>query len=111
MSAIPTSDAVRTDALAGEVAPRAVPLLENFGLAVRRMRATRGLSQEQLAERSDLNRSYVGEIERGQVVSSLVTIQKLSAALEISASGLLQECEATANRRLVQGIKLTAIAC
>ena len=57
-------------------------ILENFGIAVRRMRATRGLSQEQLAERSDLNRSYVGEIERGQVVPTLLTIQKLSGALE-----------------------------
>ena len=86
-------------------------ILENFGIAVRRMRATRGLSQEQLAERSDLNRSYVGEIERGQVVPSLLTIQKLSGALEMSASTLMQEYEATANSRFVQRIKLTAIAC
>ena len=86
-------------------------LLENFGIAVRRMRTTRGLSQEQLAERSDLNRSYVGEIERGQVVSSLVTIHKLSTALDIPASGLLHECESTATSRFVQRIKLTAIAC
>jgi len=64
-----------------------------------------------LAERSDLNRSYVGEIERGQVVPSLVTIHKLAQALEILPSRLLQECEETALRRIAQRIDLAAIAC
>ena len=86
-------------------------LLQDFGLAVRRIRTRQRLSQEQLAANSDLNRSYVGEIERGQVVPSLVTIQKLSEALNLTASALLQECEITASSRLIQRIKLTSIAC
>ncbi|WP_409034286.1 helix-turn-helix domain-containing protein [Rhodoferax saidenbachensis] len=98
-------------AIALLVSPWATRASTSVSRAVRASCCWRGLSQEQLAERSDLNRSYVGEIERGQVVSSLVTIQKLSTALDISASGLLQECEATANSRFVQRIKLTAIAC
>ena len=45
-------------------------LVENFGVTVRQLRESQGWSQEQLAERSNLNRSYVGEIERGRVISS-----------------------------------------
>ena len=48
-------------------------LVERFGIAVRRQREAQGWSQELLAERADLNRSYVGEIERGRVIPSLVT--------------------------------------
>jgi len=43
----------------------------HFGLAVRRSREAMGWSQEQLAAQADLNRSYVGEVERGQVAVSL----------------------------------------
>ena len=40
-------------------------LVKGFGIAVRQSREAQGWSQERLAEQSDLNRSYVGEIERG----------------------------------------------
>jgi XRE family transcriptional regulator, regulator of sulfur utilization len=64
-----------------------------FGQVVRRSRDARGWSQEALAEKADLNRSYVGEIERGQVIPSLHTMEKLAAALGVSASELLATCE------------------
>ena len=41
-------------------------LIQSFGITVRRLREERGWSQEQLAGHADLNRSYVGEIERGK---------------------------------------------
>lgn len=68
-------------------------LNERFGLAVRQQRESRGWSQEQLAERADLNRSYVGEVERGSVVPSLATIAKLAVAFDVSLSGLLADCD------------------
>lgn len=56
-------------------------LVQGFGIAVRQSREARGWSQERLAEHSDLNRSYVGEIERGSVIASLATVEKLAGAL------------------------------
>lgn len=64
-----------------------------FPIVLRQLREARGWSQEQLAERANLNRSYLGEVERGQAVPSLVTVNKLAAALEIRASHLIARCE------------------
>jgi transcriptional regulator with XRE-family HTH domain len=68
-------------------------LPHSFGIAVRQLRETRGWSQEALAEKADLNRSYVGEIERGKAVASLLTLEKLAQALGLRASSLLAHCE------------------
>jgi transcriptional regulator with XRE-family HTH domain len=69
-------------------------LVQNFGLGVRQLREAQGWSQERLAEHSNLNRSYVGEIERGVVIASLVTVEKLAAALQLTPSELLTHGEA-----------------
>lgn len=66
---------------------------ERFGLAVRRLREASGWSQEQLAFRADLNRSYLGEIERATVMPSLATAAKLAQALEVPLSQLISRCE------------------
>lgn len=68
-------------------------LIRNFGVAVRHFREHHGWSQELLAEKADLNRSYLGEVERGRVIPSLATAAKLAAALDIPLSGLLAFCE------------------
>ena len=86
-------------------------LVESLGLVVRQMREARGWSQEQLAEHSDLNRSYVGEIERGRTIASIVTVEKLARALGVSLSVLLEDCDHITQRRQAQRIRLAAIAC
>ena len=68
-------------------------LVQDFGLAVRHFREHHGWSQELLAEKADLNRSYLGEVERGRAIPSLATAAKLAAALGIPLSGLLAHCE------------------
>jgi transcriptional regulator with XRE-family HTH domain len=68
-------------------------LIHDFGVAVRHFRETHGWSQELLAEKADLNRSYLGEVERGRVIPSLATAAKLASALNIPLSGLLAHCE------------------
>lgn len=68
-------------------------LCNRFGLAVRQLREAQGWSQERLAEQADLNRSYLGEIERGGVTPSLVTVVKLALALEVKPSVLMARCE------------------
>ena len=66
---------------------------QRFGQVIREQRAQKGWSQERLAEAADLNRSYLGEIERGEVTPSLVTVEKLAGALRLSLSVLLSHCE------------------
>lgn len=59
----------------------------------RRLRASRtrlGWSQERLASAAGLDRSYVGDIERGVVSPTLQTLEKLSLALGIAASELIR---------------------
>ena len=65
------------------------PLVREFGVAVRRLREIRGWSQEQLAEHAELNRSYVGEIERGSAIASIVTLDKLARAFQVPIERLL----------------------
>jgi len=64
-----------------------------FGRRVRELREARGWSQERLAGRAELNRSYMGEVERAAVMPSLATAAKLARALDIPLSTLLSQCE------------------
>ena len=67
------------------------------------------LSQEQLAAFSDLNRSYVGEIERGRVIVSIVTVHKLASALQLDAAALLTRSAQITQMRQARGLQLAAI--
>lgn len=55
-----------------------------FANSVKRWRNHRGLTQEELAERADLHRTYISDVERGARNLSLESIDKLAKALEIS---------------------------
>jgi len=68
---------------------------EKFGAVVRQLREARGWSQEGLAGRADLNRSYMGEVERATVMASLITAAKLAQALGVPLSELISRCEGT----------------
>jgi transcriptional regulator with XRE-family HTH domain len=85
-------------------------LVERFGVTVRQLRVQNGWSQVQLAERSELDRSYVGEIERGRVIASIVTAEKLALALQIDVAALLSRCQLLDRQRADQLITLAAIA-
>lgn len=69
-------------------------LVQSFGIGVRQLREAQGWSQERLAENSNLNRSYIGEIERGVVIASLLTVEKLATALQLTPAELLTHGEA-----------------
>lgn len=64
---------------------------QRFGKAIRRRRREMDLSQEELAERAQLHRTYISSIERGQRNPSLENIEKLAKALDISISALFAE--------------------
>jgi len=69
-----------------------------FGASVRNLRFRLGLSQEELAERADLHRTYVAGIEGGARNITLKSIDKLARALEVSTATLLSHGEESAGR-------------
>jgi ribosome-binding protein aMBF1 (putative translation factor) len=64
-----------------------------FGTAVKRARKRLGLTQEAVAERAELHRTYVADIERGARNVSLVSIEKLAHALEFPLFALFHDVD------------------
>lgn len=62
-----------------------------IGAKLRRLREQRGLTLNELSQRSGVSLAHISEIERGRSTASLKTLEKLAAALEVSTSYLLQE--------------------
>lgn len=65
------------------------PLLIKFGKRVQQLRKELGISQEKLAEYAGVHRTYIGMIERGEKNITLLNLEKLSHALNINISELL----------------------
>lgn len=64
------------------------PVLVALGEAIRRARTGVGLSQEALAVDADLDRSYVGGIERGEHNLTVMNVVKIAGALKMSPTTL-----------------------
>lgn len=64
-------------------------ILLQFGEKVRKLRKEKNLSQEELAFKADLHRTYIGMIERAEKNITLLNVEKLSIALEIETYKLL----------------------
>ncbi len=64
-----------------------------FGRTVRRLRQSKGLSQEALAELAGIHRSYIGDVERGTRNIALVNMTQIAKALGVSLSSLIGEME------------------
>ena len=61
-----------------------------FGDKVRKIRKEKDLSQEELAHKADLHRTYIGMIERAEKNITLVNIEKIANALEVNIKELLE---------------------
>ncbi|MUI15477.1 helix-turn-helix domain-containing protein [Massilia dura] len=83
------------NAAPGPAGDTQLALVRSFGRGIRELREARSWSQEQLADLAILNRSYVGEIERGEVTASLATIAELARAFKVAPSALVQHGENT----------------
>ena len=64
-----------------------------FGIAVRKRRSELGISQEELAGRAELHRTYVADIERGTQNVSLINIEKIARALTLGIGDLMSNYE------------------
>jgi len=58
---------------------------------VRRLRGSQGWSQEQLADKSGLHRTYIGAVERGERNVSLSSLEVLASALDVDVPTLLSK--------------------
>ncbi len=69
-------------------------LREVLATNLKRLRLAAGLSQEELAHRADIDRTYVSSLERGRYSASIDMLERLSAALDIEPSELLVKAPA-----------------
>ena len=65
-------------------------VLKRFGNNVKRLRKSQGWSQEELAKRSGLHRTYIGSLENGGRNVSLINVERLSKALHVDIESLIK---------------------
>ena len=78
---------------------RGMDIVSRFGASVRDLRRRMGISQETLAERADLHRTYVAGIEGGVRNVTLKVVDKLAKALQVSPATLLSGAVLEGNGR------------
>ena len=66
-------------------------ILKRFGGEVRKLRKAKGWSQEELARRAKLHRTYIGSIERSERNVSLLNIERIAMALDAKIESLIKK--------------------
>jgi len=69
--------------------PATATARQRISANLKRLRATRGLSQEQLAELADFHRTYVSQLERCVTNISIDGLERLATALDVNVTELL----------------------
>lgn len=64
-------------------------VLIRFGEKIRELRKSKAISQEELAHRANLHRTYIGMIERAEKNITLINIEKIAKAFDIDIKELL----------------------
>ena len=77
-----------------------------LGMAIKTQRASLGISQEELAHRAGLHRTYVSDLERGARNPSIESIEKLAGALQVSVSNLFEGAGNGSSSRQMEEILL-----
>jgi transcriptional regulator with XRE-family HTH domain len=67
------------------------PTLVALGQAIRRLREEKELSQEGLALIAEVDRAYVGRLERGDNAAALLTLKRIADALGVSMAALMDQ--------------------
>jgi transcriptional regulator with XRE-family HTH domain len=63
---------------------------QRVAIRVKRLRERRGMTQEQLAERADISRTYLARLETARQDPTLGTLEKLAKALKVKVTELLE---------------------
>lgn len=63
---------------------------EVLALNLRRLRQARGLSQEELAHRADIDRTYISSLERSVYGASIDVVDRIARVLGVEAAELLK---------------------
>ncbi|HMM19447.1 MAG TPA: helix-turn-helix transcriptional regulator [Selenomonadales bacterium] len=66
---------------------------KKFGLALRKLRTAKCVSQEEFAARIDVHRTYISQLERGLKSPSLRVLSKIARELGISLARLMEHIE------------------
>jgi transcriptional regulator with XRE-family HTH domain len=61
-----------------------------LGMAIKTQRVSLGISQEELAHRAGLDRTYISDLERGSRNPSIESVEKIACALDISVANLFE---------------------
>jgi transcriptional regulator with XRE-family HTH domain len=83
-------------------------LLYRLGEKIRDLRKLKGLSQDELGERSGFHFTYIGGLERGERNISLVNLEKVAKNLSVNVYELLQAAESM-EQKTVSSIRETAM--
>ena len=66
-------------------------ILKRFGSEVKKLRKVKGWSQEELGRKAKLHRTYIGSIERSERNVSLLNIERIAKALNVSIGKLIRD--------------------
>ncbi|MEM6332636.1 MAG: helix-turn-helix transcriptional regulator [Planctomycetota bacterium] len=67
-----------------------LPIQVRFGQHISRLRADAGLTQEEVALRCKVSRTYLSQLETGERNPSLSSLEKIAKAFKVSLSDLMQ---------------------
>jgi len=70
-----------------------VDIKQKLGIVIKKLRMDKSISQENLALQANIDRTYIGDIEKGERNISVEILEKLANALEISISDLFKLME------------------
>ena len=64
---------------------------QKIGKRIKELRALKGFSQEELAARADIDRTYVNSVENGKRNIAIINIEKLASGLEVSLQDFFKD--------------------
>ncbi|WP_082646353.1 helix-turn-helix domain-containing protein [Bradyrhizobium valentinum] len=73
---------------------------EILALNLRKLRAARGISQEELAHRAEIDRTYISALERSVYAASIDVLDTIARVLNVEASDLLKRPAPTATKKV-----------
>ncbi len=69
------------------------PVLRAFGSSIKRLREAKGFTQEAIAEKADLDRTYISDVERGARNPGVRNVIRIAKALGVSAAAFFTEAK------------------